>query len=355
MAETITLSVDAMGGDHAPEIPVAGMAGLLERRPETRFIVHGDEARLKPLLAESEALQAASVLRHSDVEVSMEMKPSQALRRAKGSSMWNAVDSVKQGEADAAVSAGNTGALMAISMLVLRKIEHVHRPAMTALWPTARGRTVVLDVGANLEADAEQLVKFAIMGEAYARAVQRIARPSVGVLNIGTEEMKGHEEIRGAHARLSSGGFDLDYRGFVEGDDISMGAVDVIVTDGFTGNVALKTAEGTARLVGTFLKDALTSSVMSKLGAVLATGGLNQLKERMDPSNVNGGVLLGLNGLVVKSHGGTNALGFSTALGLASRLARSAYRDEVAANLERFSEIAETRAAGEPVEQGDAA
>jgi len=355
MPETITLSVDAMGGDHAPDIPVAGMAKLLELRPETRFLVHGDEARLRPLIEPRPSLAAACTIGHTDIQVGMDAKPSQALRRGKGSSMWNSVEAVKSGAADAAISAGNTGALMAISMLLLRKIEHVHRPAMTALWPTARGRTVVLDVGANLEANAEQLVKFAIMGEAYSRAVERIEKPSIGILNIGSEEMKGHEELRGAHARLVSGAFDLDYRGFIEGNDISMGAVDVVVTDGFTGNVALKTAEGTAKLVGAFLKEALTSSTTAKLGAVIASGGLKQLKERMNPSNVNGGVLLGLNGLVVKSHGGTDAVGFATALRLASRLARSHYRDEVVSNLFRFADLAETRAAGEPTPQEDLA
>jgi phosphate acyltransferase len=355
MPETITLSVDAMGGDHAPDIPVAGMADFLSFRPETRFLVHGDAALLRPLVEADAALTQAATIEHTDIRVGMDAKPSQVLRRGKGSSMWNAVQAVKEGRAEAAISAGNTGALMAISMLLLRKIEHVHRPAMTALWPTARGRSVVLDVGANLEANAEQLVKFAIMGEAYARAVERIDQPSIGILNIGSEEMKGHEEIRGAHARLSTGEIDVDYRGFIEGNDISMGEVDVVVTDGFTGNVALKTAEGTAKLVGTFLKDALTSSLVSKLGALIASGGLRQLKERMNPSNVNGGVLLGLNGLVVKSHGGTDVTGFATALRLASRLARSHYRDEVAANLARFSDRAETRVEGEPTPQEDLA
>lgn len=355
MADTITLSVDGMGGDHAPDIPVQGMALLLESRPDTRFIIHGDETELKRRVDIAPSLISACEIRHTDNEVGMDMKPSQALRKGKGSSMWNAVACVKSGEADAAVSAGNTGALMAISMLLLRKLETVHRPAMTALWPTARGRTVVLDVGANLEASAEQLVKFAIMGEAYSRAVERIERPSVAILNIGSEEMKGHDEIREAHARLSAGDVELDYVGFVEGNDISMGAVDVVVTDGFTGNVALKTAEGTARLVGSFLKEALTSSVISKAGAVLASGGLKQLKERMNPSNVNGGVLLGLNGLVVKSHGGTDTLGFSTALRLAARLGRSDYSDEVASKLERFSAAAERQAPDEALPEGDIA
>jgi glycerol-3-phosphate acyltransferase PlsX len=350
MSDDITLSVDAMGGDHAPEVPVEGMALLLARRPQTRFIVHGDEGRLAPLLASKPGLSAAVRVQHTMGQVAMDEKPAQALRRGKGSSMWNAVASVAEGHAQAAVSAGNTGALMAISMLVLRKMEGVHRPAMTALWPTARGRTVVLDVGANLEADAEQLVTYAIMGEAYARAVERLERPSVGLLNIGTEDVKGPDEVREAHGRLKalaerSG---MDYRGFVEGNDISMGAVDVVVTDGFTGNVALKTAEGTARLVTQILRQSLTANPLAKAGALLARGGLMQLKERMNPSNVNGGVLLGLNGLVVKSHGGADATGFSMAMQLASRLARSAYREEIAATLAQIAASVPVSEASEP-------
>ena len=348
MSDAITLSVDAMGGDHAPGVPIAGMAAYLRERPETRFLVHGDEALLKPLIAANAALAAASRIVHTDAAIGMDIKPAQALRRGKGSSMWNAVEAVQTGEAQAALSAGNTGALMAISMLILRKMPHVHRPSMTALWPTARGRTVVLDVGANLEADAGQLVTFAIMGEAYARAVLRIERPSVGILNIGSEDMKGHDAVREAHQRLRADSLGMDYRGFVEGNDISMGVVDVVVTDGFTGNVALKTAEGTARLVGQFLKESLTSSLTSKIGALIARGGLMRLKDKMNPSRVNGGVLLGLNGLVVKSHGGTDETGFATALQLASRLARSAYAGEVAGTLARIAEAKADLIASEP-------
>jgi glycerol-3-phosphate acyltransferase PlsX len=215
-------------------------------------------------------------------------------------------------------------------------MDGVHRPAMTAVWPTLRGRTIVLDVGANVEADAQQLVTFAIMGEAFARATLGVQRPSVGLLNIGSEEMKGHEEVREAHEWLRAAGLDLDYRGFVEGDDISAGAVDVVVTDGFTGNVAIKTGEGVARMLASHIRSAFTESLLSKAGAALAMSGLKKLKALMDPSNANGGVLLGLGGISVKSHGGTDARGFARACEVAADLAASDFREEIAANLARI-------------------
>ena len=338
MAEGTILSIDAMGGDAAPGVVVDGVAILLAERPDIAVLLHGDETVLAPLVAAHPALSGRCQLVHSDSVITSDMKPSQALRRGKGSSMWNAVEAVKNGEAAAAVSAGNTGALMAISMLILRKMDGVHRPAMTALWPTMRGRTVVLDVGANLEADAAQLVSFAIMGEAYARAALGIEKPSIGILNIGSEEMKGHDEVREAHEWLREAELDMDYRGFVEGNDISKGAVDVVVTDGFTGNVALKAGEGVARMLGNRMREAFTANIMTKLGAVFASGGLKQLRAQMDPSNVNGGVLLGLGGVSVKSHGGTDARGFAQACLLAADLAASHYQDEIIANLLRIRE-----------------
>lgn len=333
----MTLSIDAMGGDAAPEVVLDGLKLFSERRPDVDFLLHGREEALAPFLEMNPDLAARTTLRPAESEVKSSDKPSQALRRARGTSMWNAVEAVKTGDAAAAVSAGNTGALMAISMLVLRKMDNVHRPAMTAIWPTVQGRCVVLDVGANLEADAQQLLTFAIMGEAYARAVTGVSSPRVGLLNIGSEEMKGHDEIREAADLIRKSDLDLDYIGYVEGNDIAAGVADVVVTDGFTGNVALKTAEGTARLVGAFLKESLTSSPLAKAGALIASGGLKSLRARLDPSRVNGGVLLGLNGLVVKSHGGTDAEGFATALALAADLGESHYQEEVAANLARIS------------------
>ena len=337
MQRKLTLSIDAMGGDAAPAVCVSGAAEFLATRPDAQVLLHGDEAALAPLLAATPQLRGRAVIRHAAEKITSDMKPSQALRRGKGSSMWNAVEAVKEGEADASVSAGNTGALMAISMLQLRKMDGVHRPAMTALWPTVRGRTVVLDVGANVEADAPQLVTFAIMGEAFARAILHIERPSVGLLNIGSEEMKGHEEVREAHELLRNSPLKMDYRGFIEGDDISAGAVDVVVTDGFTGNVALKTGEGVARMLAGHMRSAFTESIMSKAGAALAMSGLKRLKELMDPSNVNGGVLIGLGGVSVKSHGSADARGFARACTLAADLAASDYRGEIAANLARVS------------------
>lgn len=330
----IVLSVDAMGGDAAPEVVLDGLALFASRRAHVSFQVHGRADQLEDAIA-SRGLSARSHVIHHDDVVTMSEKPSAALRRAKGTSMWGAVQAVKKGEAHAAVSAGNTGALMAFSMLALRKMEGVHRPAMTAIWPTVTGRAVVLDVGANLDADSEQLVTFAIMGEAYARAVLHKDKPTIGLLNIGSEEDKGRDALKLAAERLREPSLDVDFQGYVEGNDISMGAVDVVVTDGFTGNVALKTAEGTARLVGRYLREALTGGVASKMGALMASSGLKKLKAKLDPSSVNGGVLLGLNGVVVKSHGGTDAEGYATALALAADLAGSKYMEEVAQGLIR--------------------
>lgn len=340
MSSQTVLSIEAMGGDAAPKVAIEGLALFCKKREDVRFLLHGDQARLEVLLAKQPAVAARCELRHTDIFVRMEDKPSQALRKARGSSMWNAIQCVKEGEAQAAVSAGNTGALMAISIMLLRKMAGVHRPGMTALWPTMKGTSVVLDVGANLEADAAQLVTFAVMGEAYARAVTGKAQPSVGLLNIGAEDSKGHGHLKAAAELLSNADLNLAYRGFVEGDDISAGTVDVVVTDGFSGNVALKTAEGTARLVAQYLKDAFSSGVRAKAGAYLASSGLNILRDKMNPSNVNGGVLLGLNGVVVKSHGGTDPEGYATAINLAADLAKSQYKDEVSAGLSRVAALA---------------
>ncbi len=339
MSNPTILSIEAMGGDAAPEVAIEGLSLFCRQRENIDFILHGDEARLSALLAKHpEALKRCEI-RHTDIFVRMEDKPSQALRKARGSSMWNAVECVKKGEAQAAVSAGNTGALMAISIMLLRKMAGVHRPGMTALWPTMTGTSVVLDVGANLEADAAQLVTFAVMGEAYARAVTGKAHPSIGLLNIGSEDSKGHGHLKAAAELLGNADLGLNYYGFVEGDDISGGTVDVVVTDGFSGNVALKTAEGTARLVAQYLKEAFSGTARAKAGAYLASGGLNRLRDKMNPSNVNGGVLLGLNGVVVKSHGGTDTEGYATAINLAADLAVSQYKDEVSAGLSRVAAL----------------
>jgi len=337
MGSGLVISVDGMGGDHAPDAVLDGIEVAARKNPGARFLVHGPAGRMAPMLEARPAAKAASEVRNAETFVSMEVKPSQALRQGKGTSMWNALVSVEEGDAQACVSAGNTGALMAMAMMRLRKMEGVHRPALVASWPTATGFAAVLDVGANVEADASQLVEFAIMGEAFHRAVRGGKRPTVGLLNVGSEDQKGHEQIRAAAKLIRETGVDLEFHGFVEGDDISKGTVDVVVTDGFTGNIALKTAEGTARLVAGFLREALSGGPLARAGALLAMPALRKLKERMDPRTVNGAVFLGLNGIVVKSHGGTDGPGYAAAIDVAIRMAKSHYRDEVAANLARLS------------------
>lgn len=333
------ISVDAMGGDHGPRAIVPGVARACERLAgqDVRFLLHGDAALIEPELKRSPGASCVSEVRHTATQIPMDEKPALALRRSKGSSLWNAVDTVKSGEAHAAVSAGNTGALMAISRLVLRMTGGLDRPAIVASWPTVRGVSAVLDVGANVTSDAAQLVQFAIMGSAFYRAVHGARRPSVGLLNVGVEDVKGHEEVREAHALLTDADLDLDFRGFVEGDDIAKGTVDVVVTDGFSGNIALKTAEGTARFISGLLRESLTSSAQSKLGALIAAPALRRMRDRIDPGAVNGGPFLGLNGIVVKSHGGADAKSFANALKVAADLARSDYAAEIQRNLDRLS------------------
>lgn len=303
-----------MGGDHAPAMVLEGLERTLEIHPYVRFLLFGPEKRLKSALAHHPRLAAVVQLRHAPDVIAMDEKPGQALRRGKDSSMRLAIDAVADGEASAIISAGNTGALMALSKFVLRTIPGVERPAIASFFPTETGETVLLDLGANVECDAENLVQFAIMGANFAHAVLGRVRPMVGLLNVGSEDIKGHETVRTAANKLRGiSGASFDFYGFVEGDDITKGTVDVIVTDGFTGNVALKTAEGTARLIGGFLRAAFQGSFLAKLGYVFVRPALNALRERLDPRHYNGGVFLGLNGIVVKSHGGTDAVGFAAA------------------------------------------
>ncbi|MHB8529703.1 MAG: phosphate acyltransferase PlsX [Caulobacteraceae bacterium] len=339
MCKPLVISIDAMGGDHGPAIIVPGVATAAKMlAPEPlRFLLHGDTGALELALARTPAIASFCEVRHTATVVSMEAKPAHAMRRGAGTSMWNAVESVKTGEAKAAVSAGNTGALMAIGRLLLRMTGDLDRPALVANWPTARGVTAVLDVGANIVCDADRLVEFAILGTAYHRAVHKHGTPAVGLLNVGTETEKGHEDVRGADRLLRDNPFGLDYRGFVEGDDIAKGSVDVIVTDGFTGNVALKTAEGLARFFRNELRAALGGGPAPMLGAFIARGALAKMAARLDPSSVNGGPFLGLNGIVVKSHGGADARGFAAAIRLAADLARSDFADEIELNLTRFA------------------
>ena len=323
MARELTVSVDAMGGDAGPGMVVAALARSVLRHPSAKFILHGDEAELKPLLAKRGKLSEHVEIRHAADKVRMEDKPSLVLRRGRNTSMWHAIEAVKNNEAEVAISAGNTGALMAMSMFQLGVLQGISRPAIAALWPTKRGQSVVLDVGANVASDADQLVDFAVMGEAFARAILGLERPSVGILNVGSEDVKGNEAVKSAAAILRNATLPIEFHGFVEGDDISEGTVDVVVTDGFTGNIALKTAEGTARMFVGFLRGALTRSLLGRIGGLLASGALKALRRKFDPRSANGGIFLGLNGIVVKSHGGADAMGFASALDMAVDMAQS--------------------------------
>jgi glycerol-3-phosphate acyltransferase PlsX len=323
MPQPVRISLDAMGGDVGPAVVVPGAALALERHPEMRFLMIGDEAVLRPLVAAHPKLGPAVEIRHTDVVVRMDDKPTQALRAGRWkSSMWMAIQAVRDGEADAAVSAGNTGALMAMSKVCLKMMDPIERPAIAAIWPTIRGESIVLDVGATIGADASNLVDMAIMGAAMARIVFDVERPTVGLLNVGTEEMKGVEIVREANRILRDTALSgLAYHGFVEGDDLGRGTVDVVVTEGFTGNIALKTAEGTAKQIAEYLRGAMSRTLMAKIGYLFAKRAFDALRDNMDPRKVNGGVFLGLEGIVIKSHGGTDALGFASAIDVAHDMA----------------------------------
>jgi glycerol-3-phosphate acyltransferase PlsX len=330
-----------MGGDLGPAAVVEGARLAVAGGLNARMLFFGDKAVLEPLLQKAHEL-AGMEIRHTEAFVSMTDKPAQVLRRGRNTSMWAAIAAVEDKSAQAVVSCGNTGALMALAWKQLTMIEGVERPAISALWPTPRGRSVVLDVGANVEASDIELVHFAIMGEAFFRALTGVEKPSVGLLNVGSEELKGHETIRAAAKILREADPEMAFQGFVEGNDISKGAVDVVVTDGFTGNVALKTAEGAARLVGTWLKETLTASIFTRIGALILRPALLRLKARMDPSSVNGGVFLGVNGLVIKSHGGADALGVKAAIEMAANLARRPFLDEVRLQIAKVGAAART-------------
>lgn len=323
-----------MGGDAGPDVVIPGAALAAVRHPGIRFLLFGDRGRIAPLLERHPTLKARAEIRHTEVAVSMDAKPSQALRQGRGeSSMWLAIDALRTGQADAAVSAGNTGALMAMARFILKTLPGISRPAIAAMWPTMRSESVVLDVGATIGADAAQLVEFAVMGEAMARCLLGLEKPTVGLLNVGVEEIKGVEQVKEAGRILRESKLPMEYAGFVEGDDISKGTVDVVVTEGFTGNIALKAAEGTAKQLATYLRLCLSRTLISRLGALLASGAFRALKDRMDPRKHNGGVFLGLNGIVVKSHGGTDALGFATAIDVAVEIVRTGLVEKINADV----------------------
>ncbi|SNR58944.1 phosphate acyltransferase PlsX [Puniceibacterium sediminis] len=331
------LSIDAMGGDRGPATVVAGIADSAVKNPDIRFILHGPAAELEKLVAKRKGLAEVCEIRDATGVVSMDDKPSQVMRNGKNTSMWSALDSVRNGEATVAVSCGNTGALMALSMIRLRKLPGVNRPAIAILWPSRnpQGFNVMLDVGADIRADALDLLQYAQMGASYARNGLALKVPRVGLLNVGTEEHKGRSELKEAHELISKAapGSGFEFVGFVEGGDIPGKRADVIVTDGFTGNVALKTGEGTASLIGDLLKEAFAYSFLSRLASLLALTSLRRLKKRIDPRRVNGGVFLGLNGTVVKSHGSADATGVSAAVKLAFKLAQIGFTDKLAARV----------------------
>ncbi len=342
VARELTVSVDAMGGDAGPGIVITALLRSVQRHPEVRFLLAGDESVLNGLLARHPRLKDRIQVRHAPDRVAMEDKPSHVLRRGRETSMWRAIEAVKNKDAEVAVSAGNTGALMAMSMYQLGVIEGISRPAIASIWPTLRGQSVVLDCGANVTATAEQLVDFAVMGEAFAHAILGLDKPSVGLLNVGTEEQKGNDAVKGAAEILraaTAANFPMAFHGFVEGNDIAEGTVDVVVTDGFTGNIALKTAEGTAKLVGQFLRRSLKRSLLGQIGAFIASGALNTLRRRLDPRAANGGIFLGLGGVVVKSHGGTDAIGFASALDMAIAMAKADINSKIAADRARVGTV----------------
>ena len=333
-AGRVVISVDAMGGDQGPAAVVSGLELSARRNPDIAFLLHGDRAVLEPLVRRQRGLSDRCTIVHAEAAVTMTDKPGHVMRHGQNTSMWSALESVREGQATVAVSCGNTGALMALSMMRLRKLPGVNRPAIACLWPSRNVQrfNVMLDVGADVRADAEDLLQYALMGAAYARNGLGLERPRVGLLNVGTEEHKGRAELRAAAEMIAeaaaSGGFEAI--GFVEGGDIPSARVDVIVTDGFTGNVALKTGEGTARLIRDFLGEAFRNSILSKAAALLALTSLRRLQKRIDPRRVNGGVFLGLNGTVVKSHGAADATGVSAAVKLAFKLAQAGFQERLA-------------------------
>ena len=332
------IAIDAMGGDTGPAAMVAGMASARRKIADVSFDLFGDEALIAPELRKHPNLKGAVNLHHTTEAIHGSEKPSQAIRRARTTSMGMAINAVKQGQANAAVSGGNTGAMMAMAKLALRTMPGIDRPALAALLPTLGEQDcVMLDLGANTECDAQNLVQFAVMGSAYARTVLGISRPRVKLLNIGTEELKGTDELKEAAALLREADYlPFSFDGFTEGDQLSRGKVDVVVTDGFSGNIALKTAEGTARFVTDLLRRAFKSSLRSKAGFALSRPALHTLKVHLDPNNHNGAVFLGLNGLVVKSHGSANAKGVANAIGVAVRMVANDITRKIGDDLDNF-------------------
>jgi glycerol-3-phosphate acyltransferase PlsX len=335
----IIIALDVMGGDQAPRMVLKGADKALTRYPQAQFLLYGAEPKIAPLLAKMPRLARRSTIEHTDEVVTNEAKPSVALRSGRRSSMRLAIDAVADAKADCVVSAGNTGALMAMAKFALKTLPGIDRPAIASFFPTMRGESVMLDLGANIECDADNLVQFALMGDAFARTVLGLLHPTVGLLNVGSEDLKGNDAVRAASTKLRSPDAPVKFHGFIEGNDIAAGTVDVVVTDGFTGNVALKTAEGTARMFGEFVRAAFKHSVLARIGYLFAADALKKMRQRMDPRRYNGAMLLGLNGIVVKSHGGADALGFANAIGVAVDMKVNGFVDQIRDELARISAI----------------
>src|SRR5437870_5443703 len=328
-----------MGGDRAPAMVLQGADLALERHPGAQFLLFGDQAQITPLLARLPRLAEAASLHHTDDVVANDAKPSQALRGGRRSSMRLAIDAVRDGRADGVVSAGNTGALMAIAKFVLKTLPGIDRPAIATIFPTRRGESVMLDLGANIECDAENLVHFALMGDVFARTVLGLVQPTVGLLNVGSEDLKGNDAVRGAAARLRGGMTPIRFYGFIEGDDIAAGTVDVIVTDGFTGNVTLKAIEGVATLFSESIRASFHHSLSAHIGYLFARGALRKLAARLDPRRYNGAMFLGLAGIAVKSHGSTDDFGFANAVGVAIDLKVNGFLDKIRADLAQLNKV----------------
>jgi glycerol-3-phosphate acyltransferase PlsX len=338
VSQAVTLALDAMGGDHAPDIVLKGAEIAVQRAPDLHFLLFGAESGMRPLLAKLPSLAAAASVFHTTEMVPGDAKPSLALRAGRRTSMRLAIDAVADGRADGVVSAGNTGALMAMAKFVLKTLPGIDRPAIASFFPTRRGESVMLDLGANIDCDDENLVQFALMGDVFARTVLGLVEPTVGLLNVGSEDQKGSEAVRRASLRLRDPMMPLRFHGFVEGDDIAAGTVDVVVTDGFTGNIAVKTAEGTAKLFSEFLAGAFHHSLPARIGWLFARGALTKLRLRIDPRRYNGAMFLGLNGIAVKSHGSADALGFANAIGVAVDMMANGFLDKIRVDLARLNE-----------------
>lgn len=333
MSKPITIALDAMGGDFGPEVVIPAANIVASEHEDIRFLIFGDEGKILPVLSKFRKLRKVSQVFHTDKFIANDEKPSHAIRSGKQSSMRLAIEAVQEGEADAVVSAGNTGALMALAKIVLKTLPGIHRPAIASVFPALEGSTIMLDLGANVLVDAENLAQFAVLGAAFAKAHKGVGMPTVGLLNVGTEDTKGPDHVKAAANILSHVDFPGHYKGFVEGNDITQGSVDVVVCDGYAGNIALKTAEGVGKMTGQFFRDAIGSDFMAKFGGLFAYFALRRFKKKVDPRAYNGGVFLGLNGLCIKSHGGSDAFGFSSAINRAVELAKHGYIETVARDI----------------------